>query len=270
MNSKLITSSLICKRAEPRTRLGRVLKRFRWGLYALIVAYVLLLLFPQAIFHHWIEKHGISIYALDPLPSNADVRLDEIHNTLTHSKLYDPDVPVSIFICNDLWVYRLFNPFYRNMYAFTRPMLKQVIIALSDIASDRAGTKDIRTATRTFTAVASHETMHVLIYHHLGFLKNSRLKRWVSEGYCEYVSGNYNYPKPEGIIHLINGTQIQDTSFAYFTWEMMIRYLIEKRKLSFDEIYALQDDYDRIKSEMINWLKELGDTYKLNIKMLHK
>jgi len=37
---------------------------------------------------------------------------------------------------------------------------------------------------------------------------------------------------------------------------MMIRYLVEERKLTFDRIVELQDDYDRVKDETISWLKE--------------
>ena len=35
----------------------------------------------------------------------------------------------------------------------------------------------------------------------------------------------------------------------------MVRYLIEKKGLSFDEIHARQNDYDAIKQETIEWLR---------------
>jgi len=255
VKSKRILSWFFRKRVRPKSRLGRILMNLRWVLYALITAYLLLLLFPQMIFPHHVEKHNIRIYSFDPLSPEADGRLDEICATLRKSQLYDPDVNGRIFICNNMGVYRLFAPFSGEMYAVARPMTGQVIIARGEVATNRTGTTDILTGRRKLTEVVAHEMTHLLIYNHLGFWGNMVLDRWVSEGYCEFVSGNYNYPELAGIKHLISGRKIDDTNFDYFTWETMIMYLIEVKGLSFDEIRVIEDDYDRVKSETVEWLK---------------
>ena len=227
----------------------------RWAIYGIIALYILMLVFPQLIFPYSIEKHNIRIYSFDPLPPEAEMRLDEICSKISRSELYDAKVGGKLFVCNNLGAYRFFVPFYGDMYAVSRPIFGQVFIARVDIKNNLAGSPDIENAKRTFTSVAAHELTHMLIYDHLGFWKHFGLERWVSEGYCEFVSGNYNYPELAGIKHLINGREIDDPNFDYFTWETMVMYLIEVRGLRFEEILDVQDDYDGIKSQTAEWLK---------------
>jgi len=253
--SKGLLRRLFRKRGRPKTRFGRILMSLRWVLYGAIALYILLLIFPQVIFPYSIEKHNIRIYSFQPLAPEAEARLDEIHTRLSRCELYDSRVGGRLFVCNDPGIYRLFVPFHGEMYAVSRPVFGHVFIARAEVETNRTGSPDIETSKRTFVSVAAHELTHMLIYDHLGFWGNFGLKRWVAEGYCEYVSGNYNYPELAGINNLIKGRSIDDPNFDYFTWETMVMYMIEVKGLDFDEILDIQDDYDGIKNETVQWLE---------------
>lgn len=248
---------LIRKRHKPRSRIAQLLLPLRWVLYAMLASYCFVLLFPQTFFPYSIETSGLRLYSTEPLDPIAQTRLDEVHAQLRRSKLYDPHTNerTDLFLCNSEGLYRLFSPFHDGMYACARPMLGQVFLARADLKTNRTGSPDPAVSQRTFTAVVAHEQTHLLLYRHLGYWKHARLKRWLAEGYCEYVSQNVNLPDATGKRLLLDGATLDDPNFDYYTWEQMVRYLIEKKGLSFDEIHARQNDYDAIKQETIEWLR---------------
>lgn len=245
-----------------RSRPVRIILKLRWALYALVVLYGLLYLYPPLFFPFRAEKHNITLRATAPLPPAAETRLDEIHAVLRDSELYDPAVEADVLVCNNLTLYRLLFPFHGGMYSMARPGKRRVFIARADLEGDRTGYPDIDTSRRTFTAVAVHELTHVMIRRHVENNDLPRPRRWVAEGYCEYVSGNYNFPVKKGlaILNAGIGDRIDNENFDYFTWELMVRYLVERRGLGFDGILARQDDYDRIYAEMRTWAPANPDT----------
>ncbi len=243
---------------------ARIILKLRWLLYVLVVLYGLLYLYPPLFFPFSAEKHNITLRATTPLPPTAETRLDEIRARLSGSELYDPAVEADVLVCNNLALYRLLFPFHGGMYSMARPGKNRVFIARADLEGNRTGYPGIDTSRRTFTAVAVHELTHVMIRHHVEDNDLPRPKRWVAEGYCEYVSGNYNFPVKKGlaILNAGIGDRIDDGNFDYFTWELMVRYLAEQRELGFDEILARQDDYDRIYTNMRTWALANPDNCK--------
>lgn len=96
---------------------------------------------------------------------------------------------------------------------------------------------------------------HGLIRQRLGRIRGMLLPKWVEEGYADYVAGDGSFPEAEGVRLLIRGESHDSRAFQYFTWRKMVEYLIEERDLSFEEIVARAGDDERIRSEMIEWLR---------------
>ncbi len=89
----------------------------------------------------------------------------------------------------------------------------------------------------------------------------SKLPTWINEGYCDYVAHESSFPEAQGLRLIAAGKQDPSGSFQYFIYRQMIRYLIEDRHFSFQEIVDLADETAAVKGETIKAIKAHGGNF---------
>jgi hypothetical protein len=174
---------------------------------------------------------------------------------VNRSELAVPGHSERVFICNNPWLYRLFYPLSRGEMAVAIPATRNIFFRDADVVHDIArGTAAFHR--RTLSSTMAHEITHNLIRYRLGFVGGIFLRRWVDEGYADYVAQESSFPVEEGLQMLREGREDPSGSFHYFLYRQMVRHLIEDRHYSFDDIVKRAGDEEAIKAETIAAIKE--------------
>lgn len=238
---------------QPRTRIGRWFRRSRQTLAVFVLLYVGFYTFPQILFPYSYSTQGITIYTRFPLLSEATKRVAAIANLIQRSELAVAGRTERIFVCNQPWLFRLLSPMSAGAFAYSLPVTDNVFVANADIVHNVARSAAPDFNTRSFSGVAAHEITHGLIRHRIGLLHS--LPTWVVEGYCDYVAHESSFPEAKGLQLLATGQQHPSGSFQYFIYRQMVRYLIEDRHFSFQQIVDRADEAASIKAETVKAIK---------------
>jgi hypothetical protein len=215
----------------------------------LAVIYIALHIFPQTLFAHSMTTDGITIYSRSPLPPEAASCTTRAADLLKQSELAVTGRHERVFVCDAPWLFRLFGPMSSQAFAFSIPMTDNVFVAAADFPADVATRSGRDFNTRSLSAVIAHEITHGLIRHRLGLLRGIRLPDWVAEGYCDYVARESSFPEAEGLRLFAAAQNHPSTSFRYFTYHQMVRYLMEDQKLSFSQVVARSNESAAVVAE---------------------
>jgi hypothetical protein len=93
---------------------------------------------------------------------------------------------------------------------------------------------------------------------HVGLF--SRIPRWLSEGYCDYLAGDSSFPEREGDRLLASGQTHPSGAFRYLTFRRMVQYLIDQRGLSIGELVRHPPNEKQVERDMREWLKTRQDS----------
>lgn len=241
---------------KPTTRLGKYARRANRTLSIAALLYLALAAFPQVLFAYNVDAKGVTVYSRSPLPPETTARIEAAMDLVNHSELAVSGRTERVFICNNPWLYRLFYPLRREEMAVALPATRNIFIRDADVVHDIArGTAAVHNR-RTLSSTMAHEITHNLIRYRLGFVGGIFLRRWVDEGYADYVAQESSFPVEEGLQMLREGKEDPSGSFHYFLYRQMVRHLIEDRHYSFDEIVKRAGDEAAIKAETIAAIKE--------------
>ncbi|WP_035612017.1 hypothetical protein [Haloferula sp. BvORR071] len=255
MNLLSITCRILgINRPEPKTRLGRNLRRANRALSGLACLYLGLLLFPQVLFAKQLSVDGVTLYSRDPLPAETSACVHKAMELVGKSELAVPGRKERIFICNSEGLYRLFTP-SGGSFAISMPFTDNIFVASADFANDIARPHAASPVSRSLSGTLAHEITHGLIRHRIGNWKSIRLPEWIAEGYCDFVAGSGSFPEAEGLRIMIAGDSEPSASFRYFRYRQMLRYLTEGRSLSFDEVVARAKGEGLVAAETRAWLR---------------
>lgn len=244
---------LCFNQSRPRTRPGKWLRRSGQLLVVFVLLYVGLYTFPQVLFPYSYSTQGITIYARFPFPSETTEHIAAIMKLIQRSELAVAGRTERIFVCNQPWLFRLLSPMSAGAFAYSLPVTDNVFVANADLVHNVARSEAPAFNTRSFSAVAAHEITHGLIRHRVGFFHN--LPTWVVEGYCDYVARESSFPEARGLRLLATGQQDPSGSFQYFIYRQMVRYLIEDRHFSFQQIIDRADEAAAVEEETVKEIK---------------
>jgi hypothetical protein len=239
--------------SQPRTRIGRWLRRFGQVLAVFVLLYVGLYTFPQILFPYRYSMRGVTIYTRFPFPSETPERIAAIAKLIQRSELAVAERPERIFVCNQPWLFRLLSPTSAGAFAYSLPVTDNVFVANADLVHNVARSAAPDFNTRSFSAVAAHEITHGLIRHRVGLFRS--LPTWVVEGYCDYLAQESSFPEAKGLHLLATGQQHPSGSFQYFIYRQMVRYLIEDRHFSFQQIVDRADEAAAVEEETVRAIK---------------
>src|SRR5262249_433683 len=142
------------------------------------------------------------------------------------SELYDPRIHHRFFIADKSWFYAFLNGPYRSAMSRNYELGNSIFVPTLDPANHEIVHFDGRRADAV--KILTHEVMHSYVQNRIGLLRVWRLQWWQKEGYPEYIASD-------------KGTRT-DAPPAYREAAHAWKYLLEVRRLRFEEIIALKQD----------------------------
>lgn len=241
-------------RPEPKTPLGRHLRRAEHVLTVLALLYAGVHFFPQVLFAHSVTAEGITLYSRMPLPPEAAACVKRAAALVRQSELAVPGRSERVFVCNSPWLFQFFKP-RAGGFAYSVPLTDHIFIADADFAADVARWPAPNYNTRSLSAVMAHEITHGLIRHRLGLLRGILLPDWLDEGYADYVARESSFPEAEGLRRMVSGERHPSPAYRYFEYRQMARYLLEVKRLSFAQAVTKAGDAAALEQEVRQWLR---------------
>lgn len=227
-----------------------------FGISVLIIVLAYLSIFWSTKF--WFSNnYGISTYNFyfnSPIDNSVDF-VDKIDRRLKACDLFDEKLEHIVFIFSSESKFKFFanvaGSSYPsqgfNMHAFDKIYISKSFI--EQVLSDRREANKIvpySAMEGSLEEVICHEIIHSLIYNKLGSKKASSLPTWKQEGYAEY--GANILPKRNDTTYSFkNRIELyKDTSFwegnkfvfDYYEAEILVEFLIDVKKMTFDQLMA--------------------------------
>lgn len=220
------------------------------------LAYAFLLSFPQVLFAYEISHGNLKVYSREPLDQNIHAILDSVEAKLSASGVNDNGLRPRIFISSSHGLYSFLSLYVGgNSFAKGYPILptSNVFVNKSDVARDLVF-RDARTdGERSLSGVIAHEVTHLLVREKFGYLKNLTLPSWKQEGYSEYVAGGTLLDYETGVRRW-KENPANDSGYRYFKYYMLVKYLIDVKKLSVDEVFTRDFDVQSLQREVLSGL----------------
>ena len=98
---------LAATKKKPKSRSRRIAEAVSG---ALLLAYALLLCFPQVVFAHSVSYHCFRVYSTSPIDANIYPILDKAAQKLAGSEINDPRASYRVFLCPSHAAYGFFAP----------------------------------------------------------------------------------------------------------------------------------------------------------------
>jgi len=224
-------------------KIYKTYKRLEYVFLALFLAYFLTIAFPQYLFANHVTHGKFQVYSRQPFDENIDRVLDSAEARLVKSPLYDESAARRVFLTDSHnFYYFLSNKSFRS-FGSSVPLLDNILINRSDIAGDRVFMDRAVRNNRSLSGVIAHEVTHHFIRKKFGIWRSMfSIPTWKNEGYCEYVAVDTTIAFADGV-KLWQENPSNDSTYAYFKYHQMVKYLLDDEKISVEELF--NRDFDR-------------------------
>lgn len=199
----------------------RLSGRWRRGLFSaagaafvLFAGWLAVVIHPQPLFAHSLERGPVALYSREPLPDDAAPMLDEALRRLSRSPFYDATQRRAVFLCDSRSLYRLLT---------LAPKGRGITSPFGNVFIDAAG---VRAKSGDLAYFVAHELTHAFVQARLGYLSQRRLAPFQREGYADYVA--FADTPPSG---------------PYLHYRRLVAHLLERRGLSAEQL--LSEPLDR-------------------------
>ena len=231
---------------KPKSKLRRVADALAG---TLLLAYLLLLWFPQVVFAHSASYRNIRVCSTAPLNSNVYPILHDAARKLAGSEADDPRASYRVFLCPSHAAFAFFSPLTRAAFANNLPFVHTIFVNAADVATDQVTTGAEKHGRRTLSGVIAHECTHTLLARRFGQTRMLLTPSWKQEGYCDYVAQATSFDRAEGVRLLTQGGSDSSRSFYYFKAFTAIAYLKDHRHWSLARIMDTPLNLDDIVRE---------------------
>jgi hypothetical protein len=221
-------------------------KRGLWKLAAAgataVALYLLLLCYPQALFHSSVQAANLTLYSDRPFSPEAARNVLELAGTkLSASALYSAKQHHVAYICNARWRQRLFfNRNYGvggvNQYPVTTNVfLRDALIEENCLVGPNGNRVS---GDRTLDYFIAHEITHTLTAQATGWVDYYRLPQWVREGYADYVGKGPAFDYAEAKRAFLDGAPEMDweKSGLYWRYHLLVAYLLDREHWSIQRL----------------------------------
>lgn len=235
---------------------SRAYRAFRYLFSAAVVAYLLLLNFPQVLFAHEVSYKNFEVYSREPLDRNVYALLDRVDARLAASGVEDAGPRPKIFLTGGHGLYKFLSMYVGGKSfakGFALMPAENVFVNRADVSRDLVFRDTAADDRRELSGVLTHEVAHFLTRRKIGYWKNARAPSWKLEGYAEYVAGGSLLGREEGARRW-KESPADDTRYRYFKYYMLVRHLVEVRGLSVEELFGRDIDERRLEAEVLSGL----------------
>ena len=212
----------------------------------LLLAYLLLLSFPQMVFARSVTYHNFRVYSTAPIDGSVYSILDKAEQKLVGSEINDPRASYHIFLCPSHAAFAFFAPSARTAFADNLPFVHNIFVNTADVKADEVTTGTGQHDKRTLSGVIAHECTHTLLARRLGQVRMLRTPSWKQEGYCDYVAQATSFDREEGTKLLKKGGSDPSPSFFYFKAFTAITYLKDRKHWGVSRIMGTPLSLDEV------------------------
>ena len=224
---------LAAAKKKPKSRSRRVAEALA---ATLLLAYLLLLCFPQVVFAHSVTYRCFRVYSAATIDSNIYPILDRAEQKLAGSEISDSRASYHVFLCPSHAAYGFFAPGARRAFAANLRLVPNIFVNTADVRADAVTTGTGQHDRRTLSGVVAHECTHTLLVRKFGLARSFLLPSWKQEGYCDYVAQETSFDREEGARLLKRGGSDPSPSFLYFKAFTAISYLKGQKQWSVSRI----------------------------------
>jgi hypothetical protein len=256
MKKTLSSAATAYRKYRAAKKKSRVYRAARYAFLSLVVAYVLLLCFPQVLFGHQISSGNLTVYSREALDQNMKTVLDRVQQRLAASPINSADVKPRIFLTNSFGFYSALslyigtNSFGKGYAALNTD---NVFINKSDAAHDLVFRNAPEHNQRSLSGVIAHEVTHLLIRKRYGYWRNLTMPAWKKEGYAEYIAGGATLDDATGT-RMWKANPRNDAGYQYFKYYRLVKYLLEHDRLSVDELFSRNFDMQVLEERVLKSL----------------
>ena len=256
MNKTLSSALAAYRQYRAAKAKSKTYKVLRYVVASAVVAYVLLLSFPQVLFAHKVSHKNFKVYSREPLNQNIHAVLDNVEAKLLASGINNQEVKPKIFIFDSHGLYA-----FISLYVGTKSFAKgyaalpneNIFVNKSDIANDLVFRNAPADNERSLNGVIAHEVTHLLVRKKVGYLRNLTIPSWKKEGYSEYIAGGALLDYETGVRRWKENPK-DDSSYRYFKYYMLVKYLIETEKMSVDDVFSRSFDVQELEAKVLSSL----------------
>ncbi|HTH38662.1 MAG TPA: hypothetical protein VL572_11880, partial [Pyrinomonadaceae bacterium] len=102
-----------------------------------VVGYLVLLMFPQALFAYSAEHGGFRVYSREPIGAEMGTVVDRAEEKLNGSGIYDASSSRDIYLTGSHAMYAFLSHKAYNSFANSAPFIDNIIINKADLGRDR-------------------------------------------------------------------------------------------------------------------------------------
>ena len=251
----------------------KVLKITSLAILSSTLIIVIVILFPQRLFANRVSYKMFAVYSNNRIDNKFKTVLDSAMTLVQRSELYDPEYTYNIILCNNSFYNKIDNTILGTGPA-ARARLHNVIVKVRiDPMNNLAFPTFPRACEIDLTYMIAHEMIHCLQANRYGLLKFNPFTHpefWKLEGYPEYISKqkqltSQDYSLTNDIERYLQlksntagnwvlseegGCEFPD---YYYRGRLMMEYLIDIRRLTYDQVLNDTVSESILFDEMINW-----------------
>ena len=189
---------------------------------AALAAFHLTLQFaPHPVFAYSIREGRFTLYSDRPIGEGERRELVEAGRRIGRCEFDDPRFEHEVFLCHDEARFALFAWPQHGALGITN------YFGVSFVKADTV---------RSLASLIAHERTHAMIAWRYGAFASWFIDDWKEEGICEYVSGETSYDVASGKALLRAGGRDDRPGFAYFTYWMAVKHLVESEGMTLTQI----------------------------------
>ena len=173
---------------------------------------------------------------------------------MSESSNNDKNLKTRIFISNSHGRYKFLSLYVGgNSFAkgFAALPTNNVFVNKSDVARDLVFRDAQEYSERSLSGVITHEVAHFLVREKFGHFRNLMLPAWKQEGYSEYVAGGTLLDQETGV-RKWKENPANDSGYRYFKYYMLVKYLIDVKKLSVEDLFTRDYDVRSLEREVLS------------------
>jgi hypothetical protein len=253
-------------------------KLFKWlgaivgVIIALILLDMLVLSTPGLFFSEEKQYGSITVYSEKPIGKETDSIMAEVFLRLHKVPIYDPARKYNLSLCSSQKKFTFFtNLTVRANRIMGFNFMGSAYVNedfINELRRKTGGQPKYLTREGSVVHVATHELMHEYINDAYGSFAARALPEWKTEGYCEYGVNQFVAPQDSGYsiseridIYLDDSrwNPTAEVHRPHYVWGLMMEYLINVKKLNFEQVLTDSVTYTTTYQEMMDWRKSVRE-----------
>jgi hypothetical protein len=255
-----------------KKKIKRILYLLLITILVLVSGLVTIILYPQPLFANKVEYKQFKVYSNEEIGDEVKPILDTALSLVRKSELYDSTYKVDIFLSYNTFFNKIDSKVFGYGPIATAIDNNLVFKVAVDINKNLVYSTFHKPCERHFDYVIAHEMTHCLQTHKYGMLKFNPFNHpemWKLEGYPEYVA-RQKFSNPANslkkVIERLMELKNKQTDIwileeeggceapeYYYKGMLMTEYLINVRRLTYDQILKDTCSEEEIYSEMTEW-----------------